>query len=312
MPARSCGSRFRREAELVASLRHPNIVQVHETGEHGDFPYFSLEFMDGGSLNRQIAGQPLPPRDAAEIVATLARAVQHAHECGIVHRDLKPSNILLQRRSGLRRGPVNGDGAAVLPVGRLCDQYYFKVADFGLARELDEDATRTGQVLGTPSYMAPEQAEGHNAHVGPAADVYGLGAILYELLTGRPPFKGKTPRQTLEMVRRDEPVPPRHKRPGLPRDLEAVCLKCLEKSPQRRYPSAQALADDLDRWRRGEPTVVRPPGLIRRAGRVARRHAIALTLGIVVCAAVAFGYRRIRSASWTTTTPHSRESNRSP
>jgi serine/threonine-protein kinase len=243
-------ARFRVEAQAVARLRHPNIVQVFDTGEADGCPYFSMEYLEGGSLADRARAEPLPPRRAAEVVEALARAIHHAHERGVIHRDLKPSNVLL-----------DSGGTP-------------KVADFGLARLLDADVTRTASqvVLGTACYMAPEQAAGRSRDVGPATDVYGLGAVLYELLTGRPPVEGDSWAAVLERVRTAEPVEPRRRRPEVSRDLEAVCLKALAKEPARRYASAQDLADDLRRFLNAEPTRVRPPGRAGRAWRFARRH----------------------------------------
>jgi serine/threonine-protein kinase len=238
-------SRFRREAEAIARLQHPNIVQVYEVGEHQGLPCLALEYVGGGSLAERLRGAPLPPRQAAELALVLARAVQHAHERGVLHRDLKPANVLL-----------TPDGTP-------------KLTDFGLAKRLDVDAgeTRTGAVLGTPSYMAPEQAAGKTHEVGPAADVYALGAILYECLTGRPPFQGATMLETLEQVRAHDPVSPAALRPGVPRDLEVICLKCLEKEPRHRYPSAAALANDVQRFLDGEPISARSLTLLDRLAR---------------------------------------------
>jgi tRNA A-37 threonylcarbamoyl transferase component Bud32 len=265
-------ARFRSEAEAVARLQHPNIVQIYEVGEEDGCPYFSLEFVGGGSLAQKLAGQRLPAGQAAPLVETVARAVHAAHQRGIIHRDLKPGNVLL-----------TADG---IP----------KITDFGLAKNVELEApgapppegaaapasrphTQTGAIMGTPSYMAPEQAGGKTREVGPAADVYALGAILYELLTGRPPFQAGTPLDTLLLVVSEEPVPPRRLDPRAPPDLETICLKCLEKEPARRYATARDLADDLERFRAGEPIVARPLGplgrLLRWAG---RQPAFATTL----------------------------------
>jgi serine/threonine-protein kinase len=264
-------ARFRTEAEAVARLQHPNIVQVYDVGEYDGRPFLSLEYLDGGSLLRQAAGTALPEREAARLVETLARAVHHMHRRGICHRDLKPTNVLL-----------TADGTP-------------KITDFGLAKVLDADGglTRSETLLGTPSYMAPEQASGDPKKVGAAADVYSLGAILYELLTGRAPFQGATPLSTLEQVRTQEPVPPRRWRRSVSPALEAICLKCLEKAPAKRYPSALALADDLGCFGRGRPIQARPVPVWRRLWRSARRRpapvAWALGATALACLLLAFG-----------------------
>jgi len=253
--------RFRLEAEAAAKLQHPNIVQVFEINEADGKPYFCLEFVDGGSLVKKLGGAPQPVRPAAELVMKLARAMDYAHGRHIVHRDLKPANILL-----------TAEGAP-------------KIADFGLAKRLDDrhSQTQSGSVLGTPSYMAPEQAQGRTRDVGPAADIYSLGAILYEALVGRPPFKGETVLDTLEQVRGQEPVPPSRLRPKTPRDLETVCLKCLEKEPAKRYVRAGDLAEDLRRYLAGEPILARPTPAWERAWKWARRRPMAAAL-VAVCA----------------------------
>ena len=230
--------RFRAEAEAAARLRHPNIVQIYEVGDQSGLPFFSLEYVDGGSLARRLAGTPLPAREAAALVEVLARAVHAAHGRGIAHRDLKPANVLLDWRSEEtpdRRDPAIEQQTTVVA------KAVPKITDFGLAKRLDEDSgqTRSGAVLGTPSYMAPEQAAGRTREMGLLVDVYALGAILYETLTGRPPFRAATALETLEQVRSQEPVPPSRLQPKVPRDLETVCLKCLEKEPKKRYPSAR-------------------------------------------------------------------------
>ena len=239
-------ARFRVEAAVTTRLRHPNVVAVTAAREHEGMAYLVMELVPGGGLDRRLAAGPLPPREAAELVRDVARAVQFAHDAGVVHRDLKPGNILL--------GPTGP-----------------KVADFGLAKRLDPDATaltRDGAVLGSPSYMAPEQAAG-SAEIGPAADVYGLGAVLYECLTGRPPFRADTWEATLAQVLRGAPTPPALVNPAVPAALEAVCLRCLEKEPDRRYPRADAVAADLDRALAGEPTAAAPLTPGERRGRVA-------------------------------------------
>jgi serine/threonine-protein kinase len=241
-------ARFLAEADAIARLQHPRIVQIYEVGEHDGLPFLSLEYLPGGSLRRRLSGAPLPPETAAELVEKLARAVQHAHEHGVIHRDLKPANVL------------------------FTDAGEPKVTDFGLAKQERTDLTDTGAIVGTPSYMAPEQAVGEKGVVGPAADVYALGAILYECLTGRPPFRAPTALETLEQVRSQEPVPATQLQPRLPRDLNTICLKCLHKEPVQRYASAGELADDLARFLRGEAVRACPPSAWSQFARFARRH----------------------------------------
>jgi WD40 repeat protein len=264
-------ARFRAEAEAVGRLHHPNIVSIYEVGDHGGRPYLAMEYVDGDSLAVRLRGTPLPVREAAALTEALAQAVHHAHQRGIVHRDLTPANVLLA-----------ADGTP-------------KLTDFGLAKFLvggPEAQTQTGAVLGTPSYMAPEQAAGRARDVGPAADVWALGAILYELLTGRPPFRAETPLETLLQARDDEPVPPRRLLAKVPRDLETVCLKCLQKDPPKRYASALALAEDLQRYLRREPVRARPAAAPERAWRWCRRNPVLAglaALSAVLLAAVAVG-----------------------
>jgi serine/threonine protein kinase len=259
-------ARFRAEAETAARLQHPNIVQVYEVGEADGRPFLSLEYIDGIGLDQALNGRPQPPAAAARLVKTLAEAVQYAHEHGVVHRDLKPANILLAPASG-RDGestPRPEAGANGVP----------KITDFGLAKQLDAGGglTQTGAVLGTPSYMAPEQAEGRIHQIGPATDVYALGAILYECLTGRPPFRAATLFETLEQVRALNPIPPRQLQPAVPRDLETICLKCLHKEPEQRYASARDLADDLGRFLQGEAIHARSTPLIEQVTRLLQRN----------------------------------------
>ena len=243
-------ARFHREAQAVASLQHPDIVQIHDVGQVGGLPYFSLEFIEGGSLAAQIDGRPQDITQAAWTIRILARAIHAAHLQGIVHRDLKPANILL-----------TADGRP-------------KITDFGLARRLgdDTDQTRSGTIIGTPDYMAPEQARGQADDAGPKVDQHALGAILYELLTGRPPFRGLTPSETLEQVCTQEPVPPTRLQPKVPRDLETICLKCLQKESHRRYADADALADDLDRFLDGRPVLAGRISAVEHLGRRCRRN----------------------------------------
>jgi serine/threonine-protein kinase len=266
--------RFLVEAEAVAQLQHPNIVQIHEIGEADGLPYLALEYVEGGSLSRRLAGRPLPPNDAARLVEALAEAMHLAHSRNLVHCDLKPANVLLT-------------GGADTPVGQCRP----KVSDFGLARQLDDlGRTPVGPAMGTPSYMAPEQTEGRGHAAGPAADVYALGAVLYECLTGRPPFQGVTPLETLLQVRTREPAAPSALNRQVPRDLEAICLKCLRKQPERRYSSARELADDLGRFLRGEPVAARPVGVAESAWKwVRRRPAAAGLLAAVALLVVAGG-----------------------
>ncbi|MFO0823892.1 MAG: serine/threonine-protein kinase [Gemmataceae bacterium] len=275
-------ARFQLEAVAVARLKHPGIVHLHEFGEHEGKPYFSLEFVEGGSLAGRLKAGPLPAREAALLVAKTAHAMQHAHEQGIIHRDLKPANILLTRD----------------------DQP--KVADFGLAKDLsnDDGLSRTGALMGTAAYMAPEQAEGRIRDIRPTTDVYALGAILYECLTGRPPFKGTTLHETLGMVLRQDPRSPRQLTPSLPRDLETVCLRCLEKDPKKRYATAADLADDLERFLRGEPVAARPVGVLARGVRWCLRNraiaasmvAVGITLLLGTIVSLFFGLHAMRVA----------------
>jgi serine/threonine-protein kinase len=256
-------ARFRREAEAVAALRHPNIVQVHDAGEVAGHPYFTMEYVEGGTLAASLANNPISPRHAAELLAILASAVQFAHQSGFLHRDLKPANILL-----------TPDGVP-------------RITDFGLARAVnaDPELTGSGVPVGTPSYMAPEQARGHTRDIGPAVDIYALGAVLYEMLTGRPPFEGQSACEIVQKVVHEESTPPSRWNASIPRDLETICLKCLQKSPARRYASAQDLADDLHRFLDGKPVVARPISTLERTVKwIRRRPAAALLVGALLAA----------------------------
>jgi hypothetical protein len=241
---------FYTEAEAAANLDHPGIVPIYEVGQHEGQHYFSMGFVEGQSLSHRLAEGPLPPREAAELMVKVSAAIEFAHQRGVIHRDLKPANILLDKNGNPR------------------------VTDFGLAKRLEADSglTGSGQIMGTPGYMPPEQAGGPRGEVGPAADVYSLGATLYALLTGRPPFQAATPMVTVLQVISDEPVPPRRLNPSIPSDLETICLKCLEKDASRRYPTAQALADDLDRWLGGEPIMAKPAGPLERMAKWSMRN----------------------------------------
>ena len=258
-------SRFRVEAETAARLKHPNVVAIYEVGEQNRFPYVALELVDGGSLAERMARNPLAPDSAAGLAETVARAVEHVHQHGIVHRDLKPANVLMT--------------AEGVP----------KITDFGLAKWVDVPSghTQSGAIMGTPSYMAPEQARGEAKLTGPATDVYALGAILYEMVTGRPPFKGATAQETVHQLLTEEPVPPSRLQPQMSRDLETICLRCLQKDPSRRYSGAGALADDLRRYLDGKPIHARPTPSWERVEKWTRRHpGAAMVLAVSTLAAV--------------------------
>ena len=264
--------RFRREAEAAASLDHPSIVPIYEVGERDGSCYFSMKFVEGGQLDEVVRRTPISIRQAAELIAKVARTVHYAHEHGILHRDIKPGNILLDE---------NGEP---------------HLTDFGLARLLDAESTvtRTIDVLGTPSYMAPEQAAGENTKLSKATDVYGLGAVLYQLLTGQPPFAGGTTYETIRLLRDTEPRQPRLLNPKIDRDLSTICLKCLEKDPERRYSSALALAEDLEHWLKHEPIQAKPSGFFTHARKWVRRNPstsvlVTLLVALAVGLSVMFG-----------------------
>jgi serine/threonine protein kinase/WD40 repeat protein len=264
-------ARFRAEAEVLARLQHPNVVPVYEVGEHDGRPYFTMACVAGPSLAQVLEGKPQDVAASARLVEVLARAVDDVHKAGIIHRDLKPANILLGRKNQVPRTKNQVPDAGFLDLGSWI--FSPQVSDFGLARDQASGRrlTQSGTAMGTPSYMAPEQAHG-DRDVGPAADIYSLGAILYEMLTGRPPFDGVTVPETIAQLLRDEPLPPSRLRRGLPRDLDTICLKCLEKAPRRRYASAGELAEELRRFQAGEPIRARPPGPAERLYRWCRRR----------------------------------------
>src|SRR5262245_32174002 len=260
--------RFRREAEAAASLEHPGIVPIHEVGERDGSCYFSMKFVEGGQLDQVIKQKPMSIRQAAELISKVSRTVHYAHERGILHRDIKPGNILLDAK-----------GEPLL-------------TDFGLARlvEAESTVTRTKEVMGTPSYMAPEQAVGNNTAVSSATDVYGLGAVLYQLLTGHPPFAGGTTYETIKLVLDSEPRQPRLLNPKVDRDLSTICLKCLEKDPKRRYSSALALAEDLEHWLKHEPILAKPSGFFAHSRKWVRRNpSSALSTALLVAFALGLG-----------------------
>ncbi len=261
-------ARFQREAEAAGNLQHPNIVSIHEVGEHDGQHYFSMDLVNGRDLEALVKDGPLDPQRAARYVKIIAEAIHFAHQRGTLHRDLKPQNVLID--------------AADQP----------RITDFGLAKIMKDDSrlTKSGVVMGSPSYMPPEQAAGRQGEIGPASDVYSLGAMLYELLTGRPPFRGATAMATLHEVMESEPASPRRLKADIPPDLETICLKCLEKSPSARYPTARALAEELDRFLKGEPIQARPASAVRKVVSWARRHPAALAaLAALVMVALAFG-----------------------
>src|SRR5213080_4257274 len=278
--------RFRLEAEAAASLDHPCIVPIYEIGERDGSCYFSMKLVEGGQLDEVVRREPIPLGRAAELIAKLAHTLHYAHEHGILHRDIKPGNVLLDAKGEPH------------------------LTDFGLARlvETESTVTHTMEVLGTPSYMAPEQAAGNNAGVTSATDIYGLGAVLYQLLTGHPPFAAGTTYETVRLVLDTEPRQPRLLNPKVDRDLNTICLKCLDKDPQRRYPSALALAEDIERWLKHEPIRARRTGLVTRGRKWVRRNpSIAVMAAMLLVLAVPLGVM-----IWRTESERSAPSNAAP
>jgi hypothetical protein len=280
-------ARFRIEAEALARMQHPNVVPIYDVGEFQGHPFFTMEYVAGPSLAGLLDGRPQDVAASARLVEVLARAVDAVHHCGIIHRDLKPANVLL---SFSRERPASDSGESLAGRSRL-NEAIPKITDFGIAKDqmAARRLTRAGEVMGTPSYMAPEQVRNKPSGVGPAADIYSLGSVLYELLTGRPPFDAVTPVEIIAKLLNQEPVSPSVLRPRLPADLATICLKCLEKSPGRRYASARDLADDLRRFRAGEPIHARPVGPVARAYRWCLRRPLVtglLALSITLAAAL--------------------------
>ncbi len=278
-------ARIREEAKAIARLQHPNIVQIHEIGEEDGHPFLALELVEGGSLAEHLRGTPMTAKRAAQLVETLARAVHAAHQQGVIHRDLKPANILLAPPA-FATDPAHG-----------MDGWVLKITDFGLAKRRDESVglTLSGAVMGTPRYMAPEQAAGRSRDIGPASDIYALGVILYELLTGRTPFQGTT-MEILDRVRHQAPTPPRRLEPEIPANLETICLKCLEKDPGKRYSSASALAADLKRFLEDKPILARPIGIPGRLVLWSRRNRLPLVGTIILAVAVWLTW--VGAANW--------------
>lgn len=292
-------ARFHNEAELVAKLQHPNIVQIYEVASIQGVPYFSMELVSGGTLAQATHDRPFVPVTAAKIVETLARAVHYAHTKSVVHRDLKPANILLSPsdRSQAIEVPVMTQLAMLdsQPLSTRCEP---KIADFGLAKFLEGalDRTATGAMIGTPSYMAPEQIDPALGAIGPACDIYSLGAILYNAMTGSPPFNAATVIETIQQVRTSEVIPPSRLQAKIPRDLENICLKCLRKDQSKRYQTANELADDLQRFLTGQPILARPAGLVERNWKWARRHpSLTAFLAAVFLAAIGMTFLWLKS-----------------
>ena len=298
--------RFRLEAELAARVQHPNIVQVYEIGSYDGRPFLALEWVEGGSLADRLDGKPWPAGEAARLIETLAHAIQAAHGEGVIHRDLKPANILLHEHEV---GTMTAEGQSSRPEFILHRSSFVlpKITDFGLAQPTEgaTTLTRSGFLVGTPGYMAPEQAAGKRAHIGPATDIYALGVVLYELITGRVPFQGDSTMEVLRAVTSDEPVRPRRLQPRLPRDLEAITLHCLEKEPGRRYSSALALAEDLHRFQEGKHVVVRPVGAAARLARACRRRPLVALLVTLLATSLLGGLAAV-TWKWLEANAHAR------
>ena len=290
--------RFHVEAEAAAKLDHPNIVPIYEIGELDGQHFFTMGFVDGGSLDRLLVENALPPRAAVEMMVQVADAIQYAHDRHIIHRDLKPANILLSRTNPTGRGSSTGSSLgsptrASTSKGALATSpestWIPKVSDFGLAKNVStqSELTGTGQILGTPSYMPPEQAGGNNESISASADIYSIGAILYRALTGRPPFQAASAMETILQVLRQDPVPPRQLNPTIPVDLETICLKCLQKDPAKRYATALELQDDLQRWLNGDPILARPMSGLEKIGRWVRKHPAVGSIAAIILLAIA-------------------------
>jgi eukaryotic-like serine/threonine-protein kinase len=311
--------RFRLEAELAARVQHPNIVQVYEIGNFEGRPFLALEWVEGGSLADRLTGKPWPSGEAAALIETLARAINVAHDEGVVHRDLKPANVLLAKKSEIRisksetdpniriQNPGPPSGGASDSDFRISD-FEPKITDFGLAltTEGGQMMTQSGFLVGTPGYMAPEQASGKRSLVGPATDIYSLGVVLYQLLTGQLPFQGDSTLELLRQVTSDEPTRPRRLQPRLPRDLEAITLHCLEKEPRRRYSSALALAEDLQRFREGRQVRARPVGAAARLARACRRRPLVALLLALLAASTLGGLVGV-TWKWQEANAHARQ-----
>lgn len=296
---RSLIRRFQAEASLAARLQHPNIVLIYEVGSQADVPFFSMELVTGGTLAQATSERPLQPKIAAKLIESLARAVGYAHSHGIVHRDLKPANVLLAPSTHADAIDLSPHDSLGRPLeSRLSERFEPKIADFGLAKSLGSQGhgTLTGALIGTPSYMSPEQVDSTLGDVGPACDIYALGAMMYDVLVGRPPFHAATALETMRQVRDEEPISPRSLQSKIPRDLETICLTCLRKEPERRYATAELLADDLKRFLSGEPILARPAGPLERALKWIGRHpSLATLMTAVLVAAVSMTWLWLRA-----------------